>query len=1257
VAEVVDGLIIKSEFDDEGLSESEQAQIQAVRELVAAINQQANQLEPLELDVGKVASALEAIGVDTREFFQAYVAGAAQAVDAAELVASATRAIPAPAPPTAPPNAEPPGPPPDLLARFRAFYDTLGELARQSGQTQAAELRRFADEAADVLDLPSFNTDESVRELSELEATFAPLAARIEQFDPAGNLQRMAVAAHGAVVEMRSLAEATTGVTTASARLAAVPPVAAGGGGAPPNDPPKGPTPDQIAGAERMAEALRDETVQLIALATATDDAAAAQQRFQSAQAARVSSAEALVGSTARLAGLSRELSAEDAQRAIVAIRAGAAAAQAAQAQATAAGQSAAAMRVMDAAAREAAEGVTVLTVAEQANVAASRNMIAGMSAASGQTQRFDRIIEGMSQSGYEAAQAQVLLGKATSGAGKSGLEAVKGFGRIQNSLVGLASAAAGIPGPIGNIAGSLLQLAVGGGVVAGVAAGIGIIIVAYRELTRETREAQEATEQYVQSLVKAAGTRDPYAEMTRQLDGIPGKIEGITAAQIRLNQELGEQLRLQALNKESGNANFFSGAIEDTRRQLADIETALQEGAKQRAETIFREVATAMAAQRQAQEQAINDDLALQRTGFQARESALRSAFAREQITAEQFYAERVQIAREAGAAEIDALEASRDALDRAVPGEKPEAVAARAEQVAHLNRVIALRRAELDLAVQQVREEAALTALQRQRVLLASLSVEPPETLAIPVDLKVRTDATDIAKGLVDSAGLEVAGREAKEAQDQVNRLNTRLSITTGILGRIGEGAENIGLIGDNAQNAIVGVLGLIDSLGQLKVANEAVKAADAAGDQAAGLAASIAKFSAIGGVIGAGISAVTGIVGAVQGLFGGDDTHKRFIEEQLRQIAENTAADTERFAGIGGRLELAQQIEAVNVPRLGFREDLLLQEFGTTMEDVIRIADQFNLDVVSEEGHLSVAALELLREEILRSAEALTRFRENIFSDQLSEESLRSRLEGVEQTAEERLRQQLEAAATVGATALTEFFAGVDLGNEAALKAAATNLLEAFDAGLLDLADLGGLDRNDIIAIIEGSADALDELRKSTEAATKSMLNIPTGFKVRLDQLIFEKSAFGPPEPEPPRVPNIPIPAELPTPTFDPHQLPQVPVEAMSAAVAESIPDLALDDYLATISETIPAVPLDRFLALLSEKLPVLDPARRPVGSDGGALPIPGTNVNVTFAAGSIVQRQGEDSVAFARRVAQAVRDIGFNQTGDTQSFGPV
>jgi hypothetical protein len=1253
VAEVVDGLIIKSEFDDEGLSESEQAQIQAVRELVAAINQQANQLEPLELDVGKVASALEAIGVDTREFFQAYVAGAAQAVDAAELVASATRAIPAPAPPTAPPNAEPPGPPPDLLARFRAFYDTLGELARQSGQTQAAELRRFADEAADVLDLPSFNTDESVRELGELEATFAPLAARIEQFDPAGNLQRMAVAAHGAVVEMRSLAEATTGVTTASARLAAIPPVAAGGGGAPPNDPPKGPTPDQIAQAERMAEALRDETVQLVALATATDDAAAAQQRFSSAQAARVSSAEALVGSTARQAALSRELSAEDAQRAIVAVRAGAAAAQAAQAQATAAGQSAAAMRVMDAAAREAAEGVTVLTVAEQANVAASRNMIAGMSAASGQTQRFDRIIEGMSQSGYAAAQAQVLLGKATSGAGKSGLEAVKGFGRIQNSLVGLASAAAGIPGPIGNIAGSLLQLAVGGGVVAGVAAGIGIIIVAYRELTRETREAQEATQQFVQAQVKAASNRDPYAEMTRQLDGIPGKLEGITAAQIRLNRELGEQLRLQALNKESGNAGFFTGAIEDTRRQLADIETALQEGAKQRAETIFREVATAMAAQRQAQEQAINDDLALQRTGFQARESALRSAFAREQITAEQFYAERVQIAREAGSAEIDALEASRDALDRAVPGEKPEAVAARAEQVAHLNRVIALRRAELDLAVQQVREEAALTALQRQRVLLASLSVEPPETLAIPVDLKVRTDVDDIARGLVESAGLEVAARQARVAQQEVDRLNQKFSTLTGIMDAVARRADIFGEIGDEAGQAAIGILDVVDSAGQLgKALDDVAAAAGTAAEASAKLAASAAQGNLIGAAIGFGLD-------ALGKLFAGDPEHERLLEANTDALERLNASLNVQFQGIGGEADLVARInQAFETTRAqvgqpghtllpdDFQHDFLanLAALGVNIGDVTQLLDRFGIEL--GEGPVELAdAFEKLNEAMKATIEAQLTFQKT-FKDQLDFLDLRDKILGIDQDAVGQFQRDLDALTQIP-TGIDERFAGLGaIGpeDEDALRAILLGILDDMRAGRLTAEEVGGLSREDLERLLNDGASALDIFNTAVEDATKSMLNIPTGFKQRLDQLIFENAAFGPeppPPPEPPRPPVEPV-----TPTIDP-----VPLD---------VPTIPIDDFVRIVESAIPALSVAEWTELLASRLPVPAeslPGGGRRGGDGAALPIPGTNVNVTFAAGSIVQRQGEDSVAFARRVAQAVRDIGFNQTGDTQSFGPV
>lgn len=63
----------------------------------------------------------------------------------------------------------------------------------------------------------------------------------------------------------------------------------------------------------------------------------------------------------------------------------------------------------------------------------------------------------------------------------------------LKNGLVGLATQATGTQGPVGKLAQGLLLLGGGSTTVLAVAAGIGAISLAYRALTRETREAEAA--------------------------------------------------------------------------------------------------------------------------------------------------------------------------------------------------------------------------------------------------------------------------------------------------------------------------------------------------------------------------------------------------------------------------------------------------------------------------------------------------------------------------------------------------------------------------------------------------------------------------------------------------------------------------------------------------------------------------------------------------------------------------------------------
>lgn len=76
-----------------------------------------------------------------------------------------------------------------------------------------------------------------------------------------------------------------------------------------------------------------------------------------------------------------------------------------------------------------------------------------------------------------------------------------RAIGIMRNGMVALATQAVGAQNSVGRLAQGLLMLGGGGGLVLGVAAGIGAISLAYKVLTRDTKEAEEAQKDLVKAL------------------------------------------------------------------------------------------------------------------------------------------------------------------------------------------------------------------------------------------------------------------------------------------------------------------------------------------------------------------------------------------------------------------------------------------------------------------------------------------------------------------------------------------------------------------------------------------------------------------------------------------------------------------------------------------------------------------------------------------------------------------------------------
>lgn len=76
-----------------------------------------------------------------------------------------------------------------------------------------------------------------------------------------------------------------------------------------------------------------------------------------------------------------------------------------------------------------------------------------------------------------------------------------KATNTLKQGLVGLALQATGTAGPLGKLSQALLLFAGGSALVLGVAAGIGAIALVYRDLTRDTRQAEQAQKDLIQQL------------------------------------------------------------------------------------------------------------------------------------------------------------------------------------------------------------------------------------------------------------------------------------------------------------------------------------------------------------------------------------------------------------------------------------------------------------------------------------------------------------------------------------------------------------------------------------------------------------------------------------------------------------------------------------------------------------------------------------------------------------------------------------
>lgn len=141
-------------------------------------------------------------------------------------------------------------------------------------------------------------------------------------------------------------------------------------------------------------------------------------------------------------------------------------------------------------------------------------------------------------------------------------------FSKLRGGLTSLAVAATGVSGPVGQVASVLGSLTLGGGLTAGVVAGIAAIAAGYRLLTKDAREAKEASDKLVESLRKSAETPQQKAFADYQT---------LNKRAAQLQREIAEEQRGSTVTTEAGDALHFVdfAKIERLQAELAGIHQA----------------------------------------------------------------------------------------------------------------------------------------------------------------------------------------------------------------------------------------------------------------------------------------------------------------------------------------------------------------------------------------------------------------------------------------------------------------------------------------------------------------------------------------------------------------------------------------------------------------------------------------------------------------------------------------------------------
>jgi hypothetical protein len=686
-----------------------------------------------------------------------------------------------------------------------------------------------------------------------------------------------------------------------------------------------------------------------------------------------------------------------------------------------------------------------------------------------------------------------------------------RGLDKVRGGMIALANSTTGVPPAVSSVISGLLLMGPGSPAVLGVAAAAAVIGAAYTVITAGARRAKEEQDDLINSL--RSRVQAGFSDESSQRAAVRFRLE-----ELRIRQQQIAVLQQQARAElDIGRAISLRVAQRAAEREAQGLTRDLAVDEARAA----REQGEAIAAARtEAARQGAADELAFARQVLGQEETLLREALAGQQITREEFARRRLELARRTAAAEISATRVDLAAANVVPVGETGAQRTAREAQITHLESLIALRNLVLAQQGRQIAQEiqlGRLADLQQsqapitpaeglQRIVRLKPEIDQAEVDAIIARTVAAADAASLDARLVtelDRAraagialeevlrGVDLALADVGNANitgpraDLEQMIDAVADLNRGLDSMV-RGALDIGLIGDEAARAIGQVQNLADSIA-------AVAANASAGN--------------ILGVIGSGLTLLGGLFG------GGPSPAEIALRENTEAIRQNTIRRTEGFEGVGGASDVANIIRQVlgtdrgaalasqtQAPVGGreIRAELvaMIGDLGLSFEQLQRVAQDFGIEILAD-GRLVGSALAQLEEEIRAVVAASLRLGRT-FDEQAANQALRSRLAGEEQNAATAFRDQINAAAAVGASAVTEAFGNFEALSQDDLRAAALNFLNRLDAGQLDPSQLGGLTREDLVGIVTGAADAIDEMGESARRAALEMANIPAGFR---------------------------------------------------------------------------------------------------------------------------------------------------------------